>query len=300
MVQITTIERQAESGQLVLPTGAPVMSWGSIVAGALTATAIAFILLSLGAGIGFLEGSPYASGPSAKTLTILGAIWIVLSQAWGYAVGGYLAGRMRTPADVLPTEETNFRDGAHGLAAWALGVLLTVVLLAFGAHLGATIGAGALNAGGSAAGAALSNVSTGYYADSLLRAAAPPANNAAAGQTPPAAATPQASAPLSQQEQGEVVRIFTAGLRDGKLSADDRTYLAHMVQARTGLSQEDAGKRVDDTLNRLNSAAKDAADKAAKAASYLSFWSFIALIFGAAAAVLGGIVGGNQRDEQRT
>jgi hypothetical protein len=42
--------------------------------------------------------------------------------------------------------------------------------------------------------------------------------------------------------------------------------------------------------------ARDVADKAAKAGSYFSFWMFMALLFGAAAATLGGLVGGEQRD----
>ena len=37
--------------------------------------------------------------------------------------------------------------------------------------------------------------------------------------------------------------------------------------------------------------------EARKAAAYLSFWSFMALLFGAAAATLAGMLGGELRDE---
>ena len=56
-------------------------------------------------------------------------------------------------------------------------------------------------------------------------------------------------------------------------------------------------RRVTDVENRAREAIKQAADKAAKAASYFSFWTFMALLFGAVAAVLGGIVGGELRDQ---
>jgi hypothetical protein len=38
------------------------------------------------------------------------------------------------------------------------------------------------------------------------------------------------------------------GLRNGDMPAGDKTYLAQLVAARTGLSQADAEKRVDDVI----------------------------------------------------
>lgn len=43
--------------------------------------------------------------------------------------------------------------------------------------------------------------------------------------------------------------------------------------------------------------ATQAADTARKAAAYLSFWTFMSLLFGAVCATLGGILGGDLRDE---
>jgi hypothetical protein len=94
-----------------------------------------------------------------------------------------------------------------------------------------------------------------------------------------------------------VVRIFASGLRDGSLSEEDRAYLGRLVAARTGLSPEEGTRRVNEVIAQANQTAKAAADKAAKAASYFSLWTFIALLFGAMAALVGAIVGGNQRDE---
>ena len=262
-------------------------SWGAAVAGAVAATAVSFILISLGTGIGLLKASPYSSGPTLTTLTAIGAIWILLSQAWGYAVGGYLAGRLRTRASGLTTDETNFRDGAHGFVAWGLGVLLTVSTVALGtmfgagltAHVGSTLGAGvAANPQAAPASA--------YYVDTLFRTAP------AAAPAPPGGGNV-----VTEQERAEATRIFTSGLRDGKLSEADRAHLSRTIAARTGMSPEEANRRVAETVAQFNQAAKDAADRAAKAVAYFSFWSFMALLFGAVSAVVGGIVGGNQRDD---
>jgi hypothetical protein len=48
--------------------------------------------------------------------------------------------------------------------------------------------------------------------------------------------------------------------------------------------------------NQARDTVKQAADKAAKAGAFLSFWTFMSLLFGGAAAVLGGMLGGEIRD----
>ena len=104
-------------------------TWSVVMAGALAAWAVAFIFISLGSGIGFAITSPY-SGPSATTMSIDGAVWLVFSETCAYAVGGYLAARLRI-RDHIPGPETKFRDAAHGFMAWVIGVgILTVAILA--------------------------------------------------------------------------------------------------------------------------------------------------------------------------
>jgi hypothetical protein len=61
--------------------------------------------------------------------------------------------------------------------------------------------------------------------------------------------------------------------------------------------REEAQKRVDDVVNRAREGIKQAADTARKAASFASFWTFMSLLFGAVAATLGGMLGGELRDE---
>jgi hypothetical protein len=113
-------------------------TWSVVIAGAFAAWAVAFVVISLGSGIGLAVSSPY-SGPSTTTMTIAGAIWLVFAQTVAFSVGGYLAARLRI-RDHIPGHETKFRDAAHGFMAWVIGVgLMIAVLVAFGvlsAHSG--------------------------------------------------------------------------------------------------------------------------------------------------------------------
>src|SRR6185437_5896584 len=115
-------------------------SWSVVIAGALAAWAVAFIVISLGAGIGLAISTPY-SGPGTASMTIAGAVWLVLAETLAFATGGYLAARLRI-RDHIPGPETKFRDAAHGFMAWVVGVGLTTfaVLLAglFAPHTGTT------------------------------------------------------------------------------------------------------------------------------------------------------------------
>ena len=92
--------------------------------------------------------------------------------------------------------------------------------------------------------------------------------------------------------RAEIARILTNGLRDGEVSAPDRTYMAQVIAVRTGLSQADADKRVSDVINQ----AKTALDNARKAAAKLSLWLTASLLIGAFFASLAATEGGYVRD----
>ena len=72
----------------------------------------------------------------------------------------------------------------------------------------------------------------------------------------------------------------------------DRTYVAHLIAQQTGMSDADAQKRVDDVVNQT----KDALERARQNAMKLSFWMTAALLFGAFAASLAAVEGGQHRD----
>lgn len=99
---------------------------------------------------------------------------------------------------------------------------------------------------------------------------------------------------------GQATRVLATSLAAGQISADDKSYLATLVAARTGLSQADAEKRVDDVWTAVQNAktkAQEAADKARKTAASTAFISALSLIIGAFIASVSGILGGKLRDE---
>jgi hypothetical protein len=86
---------------------------------------------------------------------------------------------------------------------------------------------------------------------------------------------------------------LTADFRNGaEPSAADRSYLAKVVAARTGLSPADADKRVSDVITQL----KADLDKARKAAEHIAIWLTLSLFIGAFSATLAATEGGGLRD----
>ncbi len=296
------------------------VSWSAIIAGAFTAIAVSIIIVSLGTGIGFVLVSPYSySSPSASTMTVIGALWLVFAQAVGFATGGYVAGRLRRPPAPMHDNEVKFRDGAHGLVVWAIGVVVSSLILATAVEkIGSAAGTAAAGATVMGASAASQTPSMAYFTDALLRPnpqsvgnnaangaapnAAPANGGAAAGDAAGAANAAGSNGPASNSgnaasERGQINRILITSMGANGMSNDDRTYLAQIVSAQTGLSQEDAQRRVDDVVNRAKQDATQAAETARKAAAYVSFWTFMSLLFGAVCATLGGVLGGDLRDE---
>jgi hypothetical protein len=281
------------------------LSWSGIVAGAFTAIAVTFIFIALGSGVGLSLASPFSASPSAGTLTVLGAVWLVFAQAIGFATGGYVAGRLRREPMPVHTGETNFRDAASGLVVWAIGVVVTAILLAAVAEKAGSAAATTATVGAAAAGVAGASSQSSpidYFTDTLLRTN-PQAPSAAAGGASPGGASATAAAPDDRAMHAQVGRILITAIainNSNTIAPGDRTYLAQIVSARTGMSMDDAQKRVDDVVNRARASVTQAAETARKAGAYLSFWTFMSLLFGAACATLGGMLGGDLRDDFTT
>ena len=303
-------------------TNASAVSWGAIAAGAAAAAALSLILLILGTGLGLSSVSPWShDGVSATTFGAGTILWLTLTQLLASGMGGYIAGRLRTRWVALHSDEVYFRDTAHGFLAWAVASLATAALLTsvIGSIVGTGVQAGASVVGGVAgtattavaAGAAAAGSQAdklgadggpmGYFVDSLFRR--PVATEVTPAATLPAA-TGTAVAPPVPASPAEVTRIFLNYIRSGALPAADVTYVGQLVAQRTGLSQQDAEKRVIDTYTGLQTklrdaevSAKEAADKARKASAYAALWLFISLLIGAFVASLAATFGGRHRDD---
>ena len=248
------------------------VSWAAVIGGAFVAAALSLILLSLGTGLGFSAVSPWSNNGASASAIGSGAIaWLILTQIVASALGGYLGGRLLTKWAGVHTDEVYFRDTAHGLLVWAVGMVITAGFLASAAasFAGAQRNAVATNPTQDSA-----LDSTAYFVDTLLRA--------------DVSAIQKADAP----ERAEASRIFTHDLHQGALPNGDKTYLAQLVAARTGLNPPDAEKRVTDVFGD----AQDSIDRVRKAIAHLSLWLFAALLSGAFCASYAGTIGGKQRD----
>lgn len=258
----TTVGESAVSG----------VSWAAVLAGAAASCALTLVLLSLGMGLGFSVVSPWGnSGVSATTFKIGTGLYFVVMAMISSAVGGYLAGRLRAKWADINAHEVMFRDTAHGFLAWAIASLLGAVLLATPATT--LLGAGVSGAAQGAVSAASSSPVDGYV-DTLLR-------------------SPNAQNGNPADSRAELTRLLTTSLRSGgDLNPADRSYVASVVAARTGLSQPDAEKRVNDVITT----AKSNLDDARKAAAKLAMWLTFSLLLGAFCAALAATEGGGMRD----
>jgi hypothetical protein len=255
------------------------VSWPAVIGGAFVSAALSLILLALGTGLGFSSVSIWSNvGASASTIGVAAIVWLIVMQIVSSSMGGYLAGRLRTKWANIHTDEVYFRDTAHGFLAWAVALVITAAFLASAATsmVGSAASAPARGAGIAAAVQPEGQEfdPNGYFVDMLLRtdSAKPDLNGASV--------------------RGEVGRIFANGLRQKEIPATDKSYLTQIVATRTGLSQEDADKRVSDVFT----SAQQTAETARKAVAHSLLWAFLALLIGAFCASFGATIGGRQRD----
>ena len=251
------------------------VSWPAVVGGAFVAASLSLILLTLGTGLGLSVVSPSLSLSEAASRVGMGAIaWLIITQIIAFSFGGYVAGRLRTKWVQVHTDEVFFRDTANGLLVWAVGFVVAAVFLA------STASNILARQRGEQQPVQTSEVATpllnpnNYAIDTLFRG-----NGSVLDRS-------------DAQGRNEAEAILAHALREGSMPAPDRTYLAKMVVARTGLSQTDAETRVSDVFT----AVQQTADNTRKNLAHLSLWLFVALLCGAFCASYAGTIGGRQRD----
>ena len=275
--------------------GTSFVEWGAVLAGAFLAAGLSFVLLTFGTAIGLTATSPWpGSGVSAKMLASLAALWVLAQQIGAFMAGGYVAGRMRSRWHEASQDEVEFRDGLHGGLVWAVGIVIGAALLM--AAAGATARTGVEVAGKAATSAASTANPIDLTIDTMLRpmTAQPGTPSQGGASSPaPAARQPAAAANEGNDPRPEISRILASSVATGEMTAPNRTYLAQLVAQRTGLSQQEAEKRVNDAIN----AAREAADKARRAAILTGFVTAASLILSLGAAWWAGLKGGNHRDQ---
>jgi hypothetical protein len=92
--------------------------------------------------------------------------------------------------------------------------------------------------------------------------------------------------------RAQAARIITTAIGRKGMEQDDRDYLVRLVQARTGLPQPEAERRVDQVIGQ----AKDAIAKARHGTVILAFMIGCSLLLGLAVSWLAAAAGGQHRD----
>jgi hypothetical protein len=266
--------------------GTSYVEWGAVVAGALAASAISFVLLTAGAAIGLSLVSPYESESYGRLAASVAVFWATAVPILSFLVGGYIAGRMRSAWEAAASDEVQFRDGIHGLLVWSLSVvaggLLAFLAALTAAQTGAQVAATATRDRGAVVAPAV---------DTLFGASVAQAAPAPAGE--PRGATPSGRAAVVDADaRAAVSRTLVAAAAAGQLSPPQKQTLAQIVAERTGLSLAEAEKRVDQAY----ADARKALETARKAAVLSALGTVTALLVGLLAAWYAAQRGGHHRD----
>jgi|AntRauTorcE11897_2_1112592.scaffolds.fasta_scaffold00706_5 fumarate reductase subunit D len=294
------------------------VSWRAIFAGTLTVLAILLVLnlLGLAFGLGTIE-------PTEETNPLSGIgtgalIWWVVSNLIALFAGGFVAARVGVSL-------TDISGVVQGIMTWGLYTLISAWLLitvvgTIISGVGSAVG-GVISTTGEAAGDAfapviekqvedldisLDNAKKEFY--SLMRDA---------GSDP-------------AEIESDIRDIVSQGLRDGDVEQAfrnakdrltqsfeevDKDELVNILVERSGMSQSEAERAVDNALDdyesvrqdvdeflaRAEETAKEQGEKVAEAGSKAAGYLSIALVLGLFAAAIGGVLGVRDlRDEYET
>lgn len=280
------------------------VDWPAIVAGIVLASAISILLLTFGSAIGLsFTDFDARDGASPVWIAIAAASWLLWVQISSFMAGGYLTGRLRRRHHDATEDESDVRDGAHGLLVWA-GALVVGAVLAMGGvgvlgnvvgSTAATLTNAAATAVGPAAGEAASDLDpNAYFVDLLFR----PGETAAPTSTLSPGVSSGATRDL-EPARGEATRIF-AQAGDDDLRDGDRDYLVRLVASETRLSDEQASARVDEVMSAMETAkaeAAEAAETARKTGIIGAFLVAAAFLVSAIGAFWAAQKGGYHRDK---
>ncbi|RYE60990.1 MAG: hypothetical protein EOP20_00960 [Hyphomicrobiales bacterium] len=265
--------------------GASYVDWSAIIAGVIFASAISLLFIAFGSAVGlnFIDFNSREGAPGIL-IGIAAASWFLWVQVSSLMAGGYLAGRLRRRHFDATEDESDLRDGAHGLIVWAGATVLGAIIALGGVGAVANMAGSAVATATTATATAAEGVidPNAYFTDQLFRAEQP-----AAGDT--------------TESRAEAARIFAqAALGDGTVPEADRTYLANVVAANTGLTPEESAARVDQVIVSIDAAKQEAVEAARIARNTAIIAAFLlaaTTLVSAIGAYWAAQKGGNHRDE---
>lgn len=248
--------------------------WGAPIAGALIAAGTAFVLhgFAISIGLAVVSTAPTWRDASAA-LWLVSGLYLVLVAIVSYGAGGYVAGRLREPLAGASADETEFRDGTHGLIVWAIATIVTALLVIGTAQAVTRLAAPSAGASGPATSVGAENI-IAYDLDRLFRAEQRPQG---------------INLEYRRAEAGRI--LMTASGNEG-MSSEDRSYLVQLVASSAGLSNEAAAQRVA----QVTAQAAENIARARRASLLVGFMAAAAALLGAAVAWFAACAGGVHRD----
>ncbi|HEX5221721.1 MAG TPA: hypothetical protein VFZ59_19305 [Verrucomicrobiae bacterium] len=294
----------SETNYVTRPVAAVVrrISWGAVFAGLAVVMVTQLTLGILGIGIGLGVVNLQDDQPD-QALQIGALVWFLFTALLSLFLGGHVAARL---AGVPRREDSCW----HGILTWSAQTIATVLLLttAVGGALGGMMGllGQGLSGGGQGLAAIVSKEGMGGVGQAVEQITGQDgvnwdtikedAKSLTANTNQMAEGEPAAT---SQEVQRALGRMFN---RSGEqVNPNDREALIGAVQRYTGMPREEAAQKVASweqmyqearsKVQETKEEAKEVAGTAAKGISKVALWTFVTLVFGAAAAALGGLSG---------
>lgn len=248
------------------------LHWGPVIAGALVASAFSLVLITFGTSLGLAVASTAPTWrDTSPVLALASGVYLVLTAIVSFGFGGYVAGRLRRSwHTALHRDFVEFRDGAHGLTAWALAVVITALVAAVIAGTATPRTAPAASTPASSTGETL----IAYDLDRLFR-------------------SDQRSQGDLTYSRAEASRILLAASSRAGMKPGDQEYLVRLVANQTGIAPAEAEQRVNEAI----SSAKLAVKRTRQTGVIVGFSIAVSLLLGAAAAWYAARLGGEHRDQ---
>jgi Protein of unknown function (DUF2795) len=253
------------------------ISWGAVLAGAVVSVATSLLLSLLGAAMG--AGSIHALSTSTDPAHYGAgaAIWAIINLALSMAAGGYVAARLSGTHSHLDAE-------LHGITMWGMAVLLGSVLLA-------QAGSGLLGIVGHSVSSVVNRAVGGATIN-------PPDPRAMIDRLEQSLGSIDDPTAMSREQISAEISALVGRNLNGSLPESDRNRLIALVAAQSGVTKEEAARRVmrmendaKASLAQAEQRDRAAADEVAHGTATAARALFTALVLGLLGALLGAWIG---------
>ena len=232
-----------------------------VIAGAICASALAFVLHAFAGAVGVsLSSTAPTWRDSSAALVLLSGLYLVLVALASYSFGAYIAACLRAPSPNT-SEIVEFRNGVDGLLVWALATLLTGLIALALAQAAPRLAA---PSGSSSQTSVAGENIIAYDLDRLLRSER----------------RPQGLEGNLSYPRAEAARILLTASSHRGMQTEDRSYLIRLVANITGLAPPETERRVDQVIAQT----KDNISRARRTGVILGFMIGAAALLGGAAA----------------